>query len=188
MNANKLLLAVALFMPLACYAGHPVCYVNRQLAVVQPYYYTVQQQYTAPYVSASDVESQLATAERLEKLRAGLSLIQRRGAADQLQAPQQLQQALQAPPATGNYQQQPLQAVPESSLDSQVSDIFRTNRCYQCHGEGKQAGVSANLQGMNELSRLRVFLHVVGGTMPKGGPPVDANSAEVVRRWAMEGK
>lgn len=183
---SRILAVILALLPVACLGGQPVCYINRQLAVVQPYYYTVQQQYAAPYVSATDVESQLATAERLEKLRAGLSLIQRRGAADQLQAPQQLQQALQAPPQPTDFGQLPLKA--ESSLDSQVADIFRTNRCYQCHGEGKQAGLSSNLQGMAELDRLRVFLHVAGGTMPKGGPPVSADGAEVIRRWAMEGK
>lgn len=184
---NKYTLVFALLAPVACLGGQPHCFVNKQLAVIQPYYYTVQPQFHSSYTTVTDVESQLQNARNSAKLLLGLDEINNQTALQKSRnglAFQQQLQALQAQP--GDIQQLPLQA--ESSLDSQVSDIFRQNRCYQCHGEGKQAGVASNLQSMNELSRLRVFLHVAGGTMPKGGPPVAPDSAELIRRWAMESK
>ena len=152
------------------FAGHP-CRVQVAVPIIaQPYYYQVSNQAQAPYVAGSDVEALLATAQRLERLRSGLSAVQVQGAAEQQRQALQLQ-ALTADPG------QPL------ALQEHPAVGILRNRCAGCHGQRADGGVSL-FQGDQltlDVPKAKAALaEVMLDIMPKKGPLSDEEKATLV--------
>ena len=165
---RPILIALCLCAP--AFAGHP-CRVQVAVPIIaQPYYYQVSNQAPAPYVAGSDVEALLATAQRLERLRSGLSAVQVQGAAEQQRQALQLQ-ALTANPGE-----------PLALQEHPAVGILRT-RCAGCHGQRADGGFSL-FQGDTltldvagaELSAGKIMLD----SMPKKTPLSDEEKTTVL--------
>lgn len=159
-------------------------YYYAPVEAVQVQAYAVTSAYSAPFVSQSDLEGIENAQRKLNAHTAAMAELRNQSAAEALRQNLQLQQLIQSPPEGS-----PPLAL-SSSLDAQVADIFRANKCYNCHGSGKRPSVREDVASMTKLERCDVYFHTSSeeADMPKGAasPGLSAESLRIVRRWMKE--
>lgn len=94
-------------------------------------------------------------------------------------------QAATGPAPTGPA---PKEAIAAPKQELRVAVILK-DRCASCHSSGKQApDLSGDPDKIDETTRLRAFLAVAQGKMPKGKPSLPQEEFNLLAEWAEGGK
>ena len=78
--------------------------------------------------------------------------------------------------------------VPQTSLDNQVLDIFKKNRCVECHSRDGVVSLDLNTAGRAEVHARVLGFGLEEGQerMPKDGPYLTQEEIKIIHQWMLE--